>query len=219
MMKSFGFGERFGRAVPGKPGVFELVPAAAAATPPPPARRARAATDDDEDHRQRDEEMRALEDPGDDTGESEDEKKARHAREARRAKADTGDDIGDGDDAGDKRDEDDPRVRGARQRERARVKAICTSAAAKKYPLLAIHVALGTDMSRRTAIAFVDQLGPLLTDDRHAPPQDLADRIVHAAAVARGERQGRPSAVAPPAGHRATAAEIVAAGKKARNEK
>jgi hypothetical protein len=58
----------------------------------------------------------------------------------------------------------------------------------------------------------------MLHDDRHASPQTLADQIIHAAAVARGERPGRPSAVGPVTGHVATASQIVAAGRKARGE-
>jgi hypothetical protein len=114
-------------------------------------------------------------------------------------------------------DERDPLFRGARERERARVSTIIKSAAARRWPSLAIHIATRTTMPRHAAIAFIAELGDLLDSNSGGSPQTLADAIILAGHRARGEVPNPVTAPEQRRGHVA-AAQILAAGRKARGE-
>lgn len=201
------------------------------------ARNAPAAAEDDKE----DKDKNTAEDEGeedDEEDESEDDKakkakKTKKAKKAKKAKpaedgddddadADDGDDDddeeakADGDDDSDKDDEDDPEARAARARERGRIRAIVTSGAGKLNPVGAMELACGTSMSRRQAIGMLHAMGaPAAAAPRQT--DGLRNRMAGVDAPEIGSGDAGSDANASPV--KATAAAIVAAGKKRRGEK
>jgi hypothetical protein len=155
--------------------------------------------------------------------ETDDERKKREeneaAEKARKAKRKGGADDTEGDDDSDENDQDDPKIRSARARERKRIFDIMTSDACRAgNVILACHIAMTTATPRRRAIKLIAEMGSAMgTQD--TSPQTLADRILRAAARARGEQPAAPyRAPAQGRGPVATPQQIIAAGKKRRGE-
>lgn len=126
----------------------------------------------DKEQAAKDEECAKKEAAGEDTGESDDEKKARHAREkARKEKAESEKDE-EGDDDSDREEArgESPAAK-ARRRERARCAAIFGCVDAGRNPVLAAHLAFNTELSRAEAIAILQD-----TPAAAASRPDRADR-------------------------------------------
>jgi hypothetical protein len=139
---------------------------------------------------------------------AEDDKKKEDAK--KKGKAD------DGDDDSDRDDDENPEARAARARERGRIRAIVTSEAGKLNPVGAMHIATGTSMSRRQAIEMVHAMGAPAASEPPRPTDPLRDRMagVKTPDVGAGDTQQPANAGTA----QATAAAIVAAGKKRRGE-
>lgn len=158
--------------------------------------------DEDEDKKAKGKKAAAEDDDDDD----EDGKKAK----GKKAKAED-DEEEEGDDNSDREDDDEPKARAARSRERGRIKAIVLSDAGKANPVAAMHLACGTSMSRRQAVNMLAAMGPATPA---ASGNGLRERMANAPQPDIGE-----DTPAPASGAQATAQAIIAAGKKARGEK
>lgn len=204
------------------------------------ARNAPKAAEGDKDE---DKDKDAAEDDGEEDDEEDDGKKTKKSKKAKKAKADddgdsedSDDDASeddddeddkkkstkkskkaeDGDDDSDRDDDDDAKARAARARERGRIKAIVTSSAGKLNPVGAMELACGTSMSRRQAIGMLQAMGvPAAAEPRSTDA--LRNRMsgVDTPDIGAGDTAAPPAA----GSAQATAAAIVAAGKKARGEK
>jgi hypothetical protein len=162
-----------------------------------------------EDKKKEDEEAKKAEDKKKEDEEAAAKKKADDKKKEEDAKkAD--------DDDGDTNDEKDPEARAARARERGRIRAIVTSDAGKLNPVGAMHLATGTSMSRSQAIETLHAMGvPAAAAEPARQTDTLRDRM----ATVKNPDVGPDGAQAPAAGSvQATAAAIVAAGKKRRGE-
>jgi hypothetical protein len=198
----------------------------------------KAAEDDKDENKDKD----AAEDDGEEDDEDDDGKKTKKSKKAKKAKADddgdsedsdddasaSEDDDGeddkpkskkskkaeDGDDDSDRDDDDDAKARAARARERGRIKAIVTSSAGVLNPVGAMELACGTSMSRRQAIGMLNAMGvPQATAPRST------DALRNRMSGVDTPDIGSGGVDAPPVGSaQATAAAIVAAGKKRRGE-
>lgn len=150
-----------------------------------------------------DDEKDGEEDEGDD-----EDKKSKDAK-SKGAKAEDDDEEGDDDSDG-----ADMRKKGAssaRLRERARCSAIFSDAAAGKNPALAAQLAFGTDLPRSQAVAVLRAGGLAVTARRPS----LDDRMAKVTTPVVGASDPAPG---PSSGSQSLAAQIVAAGQKARGK-
>jgi hypothetical protein len=119
--------------------------------------------------------------------------------------------MADGDDDSDRDDDGNPETRKARGRERGRIRAILLSEPGKANPVGAAHLACGTAMSRKQAIEMLAAIGPAPAAAAPEPKKDaLRDRMatVETPRVTSGDPASAPT----------LAQQIIAAGKKRRNE-
>ena len=205
------------------------------------ARNARAAEDEEDDKK------KDAKEEGEEDDEEDEDKKSKKSKKAKKAKkAEDGDDDmddedaaaeddeeceedddkkkskkskkADGDDDSDREDDDDPEARSARARERGRIRAIVTSDAGKLNPVGAMELACGTSMSRRQAIGTLRAMGAPIGASTPRQTDALRNRMagVETPEIGAGD-DARPDANASPVN--ATAAAIIAAGKKRRGEK
>ena len=121
------------------------------------------------------------------------------------------------DDESDRADFANPKMRAVAQREKERMLAILMSPAGIRNPQVAVNIATMTALPRSRAIQMIEDLERSLPSTG-ASAESLARRIVRAGNRRRGEEPMAPSTVKQGEGRRATAAEILAAGRKARGE-
>lgn len=147
-----------------------------------------------------------AEDTEDDEGDDEKSKKAK----SKGAKAEDDDDE-EGDDDSDGADMRKKGASSARLRERARCAAIFADAAAGKNPALAAQLAFGTDLPRGQAVSVL-RAGGLAVASRRS---SLDDRMAKVTTPVVGASDPSPG---PASGQKSLAAQIVAAGLKARGK-
>jgi len=153
-------------------------------------------------------------DADDDSGDDKDDKDKK-SKKSKKAKAE--DDESDAkaadDDDGDKKDNDDKDARAARARERSRISAIVLSEPGKANPVGAMHLAVGTSMSRGEAINLLSAMqsgAPPAVAAAPAPRDQLRTRMTTEPSPAVGsEEQGAGPTLAQ---------QIVLAGRKASGE-
>ena len=167
------------------------------------AKKAKKAEDGDDDM---DDEDAAAEDDEECEEEDDDKKKSKKSKKA-----------DDGDDDSDREDDDDPEARAARARERGRIRAIVISEAGKLNPVGAMELACGTSMSRRQAIGTLRAMGVPIGAAAPRQTDALRSRMAGVETPEIGSGDARPDTNANPVN--ATAAAIIAAGKKRRGEK
>jgi hypothetical protein len=187
------------------------------------AKKAAAASDDDDKKDDKDDKKddkakkaKAEESDEDDDDKKDDDSKSKKAKGKKAKVEDDEDEQSDakaeGDDDSDRDDDTDAKARAARSRERGRIQAIVLSDAGKKNPVAAMTLACGGSMSRKQAINLLQAMGPAAAPGKR---DGLGDRM----ATVEQPDIGDDGAEAPAAGsHTATAAAILAAGKKARGE-
>jgi hypothetical protein len=154
------------------------------------------------------------EDREQDTDEEDDDDKKSKKAKAKRVKADEEDgedDDEEGDDGSDGADMRKKSARTARLRERARCAAIFADAAAGKNPALAASLAFGTDLPRGQALNVLRAGGLAVASAPRRPSLDERMAAVKIPAIGAGD-------VATPAGATNLAAQIVAAGARARGK-
>ena len=165
----------------------------------------KAAEDDKKDDDKKNDESKKskAEDDKDDDKKDDDKKSKSKSKKA---------DPEDGDDDSDRKDEDEPDARAARARERGRIRAICEAGLEVGNPDAAYHLAVGSNMSRKNAIAMLHSIGPA----KAAAPRDgLRERM---ATVVQPEIGAGGAETAAPNDPKALAARIVAARRKADGE-
>jgi hypothetical protein len=186
---------------------------------------ARKAEDDDDDAKKKAEEDKKKEDKeeeekakkkAEDDKKKEEETAAKKKAEDDKKKEDEEAKADDGDDDSDKDDDDDAKARAARARERGRIRAIVTSDAGKANPVGAMELACGTSMTRKHAIGMLKAMG-VPAPAASKPTDALRSRMAGVDAPDVGNDAPGAGANASPVN--ATAAAIVAAGKKRRGEK
>jgi hypothetical protein len=168
-----------------------------------------------------------------DKRDDDDTEKARKAKKAREAKKAKGEDP-DPDDE-DEEDEADPKASAARARERARIGAIMSSAAARRDPVTAMHLCVDTATPRAQAIALLGNLADAAADREDAtgsaggrdhlgnPLTAAARRMIAFARGRTGEPSGQSGRRARDVDARgnpvsATAQAMLDAGRKGRGE-
>lgn len=151
-----------------------------------------------------DDEKDGDEDEGDD-----EDKKSKKAK-SKDAKAEDDDDE-EGDDDSDGADMRKKGTSSARLRERARCAEIFSDAAAGKNPALAAQLAFGTDLPRSQAVSVL-RAGGLAVTSRRASLDDRMAKVTTPVVGASDPAPGNPS------GSQSLAAQIVAAGQKARGK-
>jgi hypothetical protein len=141
------------------------------------------------------------EDDEDEEGDSDEEKKQKAKKRAKKKAEDEEDED----------DEDKPEARAVRLRERARIRTIINCRAAQRSPAAARHLALHTKTPRHAAVKMLAALTADLP--KGASRDSLRDRMAR-----EGSPDIGPNDAGPPTGSHATAAAIIAAGKKRRGE-
>lgn len=121
--------------------------------------------------------------------------------------------------AEDKEDDEDekkPDARAARAREKARIRAIVNSSAGLRFPAAALNVALESSMPRHVAIETLARMTAGLPSGGGGAAASLRDRMagVQVPDVGAGDTQSPANTGTA----QATAAAIIAAGKKRRGE-
>ncbi len=177
----------------------------------PSAAKVRSEDEDDVIDRKKDDAEDEIADPDDlddlrDEDEDDDSEAAKARRKAKKAKAKKAE----GDDDDDKEDEKDPKARAARARERGRVAAIMASDGAAANPVVAMRMAVSTNMSRAAAIGALQDMQPPGGARGAAARARLAGVDVPDVGNSGGSQQAR--------GDRSLADAIISAGKRARGE-
>lgn len=186
-------------------------------------KKGKAASDED----QNDDESAAEDEEEDDESEDDKDKKSKKAKgkKVKGKKADPEDGDGDdededepeaAEDEGEEDDEDDDedkkskRSKKARAQERARIRAIVTSEAAKANPEAALNLALNTGMKASAAIALLQSFTPASSDRRSLRQRMASEPNPDVGVDGPGEMPKDDS--------KAKAQAIINAGKKARGE-
>lgn len=117
-------------------------------------------------------------------------------------------------DDSDEKDDDKPDASAARRREKARIRTIVNSAAGKRLPAAALNLALNSAMPRHAAVRL---LASMSADVPEGKGGGLRERMAgeNMPDVGSGDAAQSYS----PGSPQATAAAIIAAGRKARGEK